>query len=44
MEKEQIFLLMVIAILEIMLLVKQTVKVSINGKMEVFIQASSKKE
>ena len=44
MERGQIFLLMVIVILEIMLLVKQMVKVFINGKMEVFIQENSKKE
>ena len=44
MEREQIFLLIGIAILEIMLLVKQMVKVFINGKMEVFILENLKKE
>jgi len=44
MEREQIFLLMGIAILEIMLVVKQMVKVFINGKMEVFILENLKKE
>jgi len=44
MEREQIFLLMEIAILEITLSVKQMAKVFINGKMEVYIQENSKKE
>jgi hypothetical protein len=44
MEREQIFLLMEIAILEIMLLVRQMAREFINGKMEVFILESLRKE
>ena len=44
MEREQIFLLMEIAILEIMLLVRQMSREFINGKMEVFILESLRKE
>ena len=44
MEREQIFLLMEIAILEIMLLVRQMLREFINGKMEVFILESLRKE
>ena len=44
MERVQIFLLMEIAIQEIMLLEKQMAREFINGKMEVFILESLRKE